>query len=527
MAVTAATRRAQRGTPLSRRSTTAPQVPWAEVIDAFVAVFDDVYAHLQAKRARYGVDVVQRLRVLREQLDERNDREIDAALSAIVVEMRDAHTRYRGIDAVTGEVAALPFLVESYGQSPSYVVTKVADSLVKESTFQQGVRLESWNGVPFERAVMRWGLSEYGGRPDSRRARALQSLTLRPLGYGPAPDEEWVIVGYRDGRSRREVRLPWRVVTPFAASVVAPPLDDPVALDAAAEIVRRAKLLLYAPETWQRSTGDHAAPAQEHGGVETSMPDNIRLRIVQVGRRRVAHLRLWSFVTLNVDTYLDELQRLVTTVADLPIVVDLRGNPGGRVGAAERALQLFSARPIAPCRFAWRSSQRLREAAMSTDNPRLQPWAESLRAALVSGDGFAQPIPLVDERACNDRGQVHRGGAVALVDALTFSAGDLFAAGWVDHQIGPLVTIGSASGGGGADVLDISDLSAMLGGALPPLPSAVGLSVSCRRITRRGLAEGLPIEDVGVVGLPWAMTRRDVTSANEDMLRFCVQQLAH
>ena len=46
---------------------------------------------------------------------------------------------------------------------------------------------------------------ETGGRPDSRRARAVMSLTYRDLQFGPPPDERSVVVGYLDttGKSAR------------------------------------------------------------------------------------------------------------------------------------------------------------------------------------------------------------------------------------------------------------------------------------------------------------------------------------
>ena len=42
-------------------------------------------------------------------------------------------------------------------------------------TFEAGVRLEWWNGIPFARAVEVYADRETGGRPDSRRARALET----------------------------------------------------------------------------------------------------------------------------------------------------------------------------------------------------------------------------------------------------------------------------------------------------------------------------------------------------------------
>jgi len=49
-----------------------------------------------------------------------------------------------------------------------------------------------------DRAVDRHAEDETGGRPDARRARALESMTLRALQYGPWPDERWVTLGFID-----------------------------------------------------------------------------------------------------------------------------------------------------------------------------------------------------------------------------------------------------------------------------------------------------------------------------------------
>ena len=112
----------------------------------------------------------------------------------------------------------LPFLVEQYGpdRAPRYLVSKLNTDAIDDTDYllgpgekledryrlQAGSELVSWNGIPFARAVEVYADQETGGRPDSRRARALESLTLRALDYGPPPDEHWVIVGYRTGAGR-------------------------------------------------------------------------------------------------------------------------------------------------------------------------------------------------------------------------------------------------------------------------------------------------------------------------------------
>ena len=69
--------------------------------------------------------------------------------------------------------------------------------------FKPASILEYWNGVPIDRAVQRYSEREVGGRPDSQRAWATQSLTLRALRFGPPPDEHWVRSATDDPGSRR------------------------------------------------------------------------------------------------------------------------------------------------------------------------------------------------------------------------------------------------------------------------------------------------------------------------------------
>ena len=64
------------------------------------------------KRASYGQDPIQRLRALNQRLDEMQDTEFHRNMAEIITQLRDAHTRYLGPQAIGGKVAVLPFLVE-------------------------------------------------------------------------------------------------------------------------------------------------------------------------------------------------------------------------------------------------------------------------------------------------------------------------------------------------------------------------------------------------------------------------------
>ena len=97
------------------------------LLAAFETVLGGVYTHLPLKRARYGFDPVQRLRILRSEVKSFDDNAFHVELAAIVTQMRDYHTRYTWPAAFAGKVAVLPFLVEMYGPdaASTYVVTKV------------------------------------------------------------------------------------------------------------------------------------------------------------------------------------------------------------------------------------------------------------------------------------------------------------------------------------------------------------------------------------------------------------------
>ena len=512
------------------------------ILDVLIQVIGGAYCHLQQKRSAYAADPVQALRLLRGRAAEMSDGEFHLMVTSIVTGMRDAHTRYAQTryaapDQSEGSVAALPFLVEQYGpyDAPVFIASKVLDSRqIGDKDFAEGVILESWNGIPFARAVDLYADRETGGRPDARRARALESLTLRALEYGPPPDERWVIVGYRSEHDAapREVKIPWRVVAPEHSPKGTRPgarASRFVAADRSAELVRRAKKLLFSGSLWE-SERERRPAARGRWWIPTTLQDSLAAREVRSSLGPLAYLRMWTFDVGDDDTFIKEVMRLVGLLPDKGLILDLRGNPGGLIWAAERLLQLFTDRRIAPTRFSLLASDVTRAMAASPFNRlELEPWLPSLEAAITTGEAYSQPLPLTDPEWCNDIGRRYAGPVVCIVDANTYSAGDLFAAGFVDNEIGPLVCVGEASGGGGANVwthYDLQEALAETAYAQPPLPDGIGYTIAIRRAIRSGEADGVPIEDLGVPGIPYAMTQEDLLHENRDLIEFCAQRLA-
>ena len=519
-----------------------------KLVDGIERVIEGVFAHLPLKRARYGVDPVQRLRILRTQVDQLSSYDFHIELADVVTRLRDAHTRYAGPASLATKVAALPFLVEVFGATaaPTYVVTRVGAGL--DAAFKPGVVLEFWNGVPIDKAVRRHADEEVGGRPDSQRAWSVQSLTLRSLQYGPPPDEYWVVVGYRSTASDgaptgpvREIKIPWRVVDPGEidemltagpAGRAAARLRHTRAVDPAAAITRRAKMLLFAPgaltgkqataQPTPKSPSGRKAPTAQV--IETELTGTLKAESLAAPGGAIGYLRIYGF-DVPPEDFIPELLRLIPLLPDNGLVIDVRGNPGGYILAAETALQLFTPKPIHPTRFSLLSTAFTRAlAALPGLKGELGPWKDSLEAAVRNGELYSQPLPITSFAECNGIGQQYGGPVVLVADSTTYSSGDLFSAGFVDNGIGPFVCVGEATGAGGANVWDYEDLRPLMAGTgfeLPKLPDGIGMSFAFRRATRAGPSEGLPIEDVGISGEPYAMTRDDLLAGNPDLLAHC------
>jgi hypothetical protein len=408
--------------------------------------------------------------------------------------------------------------------------------------------------------VQRHADREVGGRPDSQRAWAVQSLTLRSLQYGPPPDEHWVVLGYRAMSRRgagvaRSITIPWTIVDPGALSAApgagtgerGKALRRTRAVDPAAEAVRRAKMLLFAPhaligqQARARVPGAKRGRAAAGGGgraaasrmpeariIPTALTETLKAMRIEAGGGPIGYLRIYAF-DAEPEAFINELLRLIPLFPDRGLILDVRGNPGGYIWAAELALQLFTPNRIEPTRFSVLATPFTRQIAAVGDVAEdLEPWRASLEAAVRNGEVYAQPIPISDPDACNALGQQYGGPVVLVADSTTYSAGDLFSAGFVDNGIGPFICAGAATGAGGANVWTYGELRRALAGspaALPALPEGIDLSFSFRRATRVRASEGLPIEDVGVAGTPYAMTRADLLEGNCDLLAAAITAL--
>jgi hypothetical protein len=139
---------------------------------------------------------------------------------------------------------------------------------------------------------------------------------------------------------------------------------------------------------------------------------------------------------------------------------------------------------------------------------------------------YSSALPITPVDGANAVGQRYFGPVVLVTDARCYSATDIFAAGFQDHRIGPVLGVDDNTGAGGANVWTHGLLKALL--EIPSrhprtpytnLPKQADMRVSIRRTLRVGALAGTPVEDLGVPSdVRHEMTRRDVLEGNLDLL---------
>ena len=454
------------------------------LVDQATILIEQNYAHLPLKVAMHAVNPVQRLRLLRARLDRKTAATMGpewvfhAEMSEIFHSVRDLHTNYLLPAPFNGKIAYLPLLVEEYqGTSgPRFVVSHLVQGFSAPG-LAPGAEITHWAGIPIDRAVDINANRFAGSNGPARRARGVESLTVRSLRLHLPPDEEFVTVGYLgvDGVAR-ELRQNWLVVDnlpPIADADVPSPAAAAQGLDLGADEVARAKRLLFAPQSLAR----HAAAGAD---IATTMAGVFRARSVTTPSGTFGHIRIFTFSVNDPDAFVTEFVRLVEALPRSGLIVDVRGNGGGHIYASEFALQTLTPRRILPEPVQFiNSALNLRICRKHKDNPAgidLGPWLPSMEQAVETGATFSAAFPITPEDEANAIGQRYHGPVVLITDARCYSATDIFAAGFQDHMIGPIIGVDDNTGAGGANVWTPGAFEAAartaLAGRVVPVPDA-------------------------------------------------------
>ena len=539
----------------SNPMTSAERETLAEQAEAMI---DGLYVHLLQKRAMYGIDPAQRLRLLRRRLAQMTDAQFHAELLRIFTELRDLHTNYILPHPYQGPFAFLGILLEQHWENddPRWMVSKVFNALTGDPHLVPGAEVTHWNGSPIALAVARNAELEAGSNPAARMARGLENMTFRDTAMSPPPDEDWVDLRYSVNGSIFEARIPWRVfdsIDDFKKAIssggstalagVEAPASHLIGLDLRTELVRAVKKRMFAPEVVaaeRRMAAGAAPPAPAAAGdIPTTRPE-IAARTVTTAHGTFGHLRIFTFslelhdpnnpTIEDFDEFFAEVQRVLSLMPEEGLIVDVRGNGGGFVYAAESLLQYLTPRRIQPEPTQFINTPITAELCAKVKD--LNTWSDSINASIETGAQYSSAIPLYGEHsddAVNGTGQLYHGPVVLVTDALCYSATDTFAAGFQDHEIGKVLGIDDNTGAGGANVWEFKDILAdWPDGPFKPLPAGAQFRVALRRTLRVGKRwGGQAVEDLGVIpDVRYRMTRRDLLKGNADLMEKAGELLA-
>jgi hypothetical protein len=497
------------------------------IVEQALLLMEMNYVHLPMKKAIHAIDPIQQLKLLRFQLAEWNEG-LESAIDfhrrmlSIFGSTRDLHTLYLLPEPYKDCTAYLPFLIELCFEQrvPRFIVTRTAIGRDQPTApddgdgakFERGVEVLGWNGVPIQRAIEINGELQAGSNPDARFARGLDNLTIRPLNSSLPPDEHWVDVLYRAKNgvvaSHREY---WLVHKTSDVEPSTPHSKKRAALD-----VKRTRILEVKKKLYPRD--DSAALG--------SIEDVFYALKKTVNGQSLGYIRLFSFEIDDTTRFVKAFTKLITR-KDFPqdgLILDVRGNPGGNIRAAESLLQLFTPQRVAPELFEFINTPLNYQICKSApDDWGLKPWLPSIGESVLTGATYSAGFPMTSDARCNGIGQVYYGPVVLITDALSYSATDIFAAGFQDNAVGVVLSTGGNTGAGGANFWSLDDLlRAQKKDPKSPfkrLPKGAEMIVAMRRSIRVGPRAGSPLEEFGVAPdeLHY-MTRRDILEDNCDLL---------
>ena len=500
------------------------------IVEQALVLMEMNYVHLPMKRAIHAIDPIQQLKLLRFHLAEWNmdlESTVDfhRRMLSIFGSTRDLHTLYLLPEPFRDCTAYLPFLVEQCfdRKAERFIVTRTAvpdeDAVCfseegREVRFERGVEVLAWNGVPIVRVIQINGESQAGSNPDARFARGLDNLTIRPLNSTLPPDEMWVDILFRAKNGVIAThRSYWLVHT---TSDTGEPSTAAVNKKRTALDVKRTRILEVKRDLYPRD--DSASLG--------SMKDVLYAVRKTVQGQTFGYVRIFSFDVADAWSFRRAFARLITKdgFPQDGLVLDVRGNPGGNIRAAESLLQLLTPNTIEPETFEFLNTPLNFQICKSApDDWDLKRWLPSIGDAVLTGATYSAGFPLTLGAQCNGIGQVYYGPVVLITDALSYSATDIFAAGFQDNEIGPVLGTGGNTGAGGANFWSLDDLlRAQESDPASPfkkLPKRAELIVAMRRSVRVGLRAGSPLEEFGVEpDVMHFMTRRDLLNDNVDLL---------
>jgi C-terminal processing protease CtpA/Prc len=517
------------------------------IIDQATVLLEQAYVHLRLKEVRHASNPLQRLKILRQRLEDEesypNEISFHKEMIDIFNSLRDLHTTYQLPEPFNDKVAFLPFLIEEFfvDGEPKYLISRLIGKSPSKS-FKKGVEVTHWNSVPIKRAIKLNGNRYAGSNLAARFARGLDTMTFRPLAMMLPPEEDWVEINYLNGRNKqKKISFPWMVGSVY--SHIFSPLEDSSkgdfglswGFDHLGCLVQAIKKAFFAPkvlkaETVSAGTAPKMAPGKKFK--KTSFPGHFKARTFVHNGKKIGYIRIYSFVTSQPENLAQEFARLIAELSNAAgVILDVRNNGGGNILAAEWMLQSLTKQNIRPQPAQFVNTElvedlcRLHSPSAEISGFDLSKWLKSINEIRLTGSAYTLGYPITPSKSLKSFRPQKNIDLLLITDALCYSATDIFAAGFKDHKIGTVLGVHGNTGAGGANVWTHSLLNRLTMDSegtskyFESLPYGANFTIAVRRTLRVKSNAGIPLEDLGVKpDEVYRMTKDDLLHNNRDLI---------
>jgi len=524
-------------------------------------VIGQVHVNLPLQKAVYGIDPLQELSALKEEVMQETQGTISNAWSfhqkmiGIYETLNDLHANYILPPPFFFYTALLPFTFRDYyvGNERRYVVTSVLDGFdFRTIGFDVGTDIVLWGGDSIENAVQQSGDDGFGSNEAAQRFLGIERLTRRDFGRRRPPQEPAVVVGYidKDG-NEREHTFEWHYFDrrvnpepseepspsddpePFAASSsdslaeLCPSLEEDETFGATVPMTRFESLGGIVKPPMQDRQGLAASASQID--VSEKYAEFLQAGILSTSSGDFGYLSLQSFDPPDGPFgVLLEIARLLSILPDNGLVLDVRGNGGGYLASAEMMLQFFTEEQIDPMRGQVLANNLLLSMSQNDTAEILEKYGKQLSVGVQAGEVFTGAVEIIPREYTNCySGPKYTAPVILLNDASIYSATDIFSASVQDHGIATIVGAAENTGAGGATVRGYSTLVDYFPTLFEPLPDGVELRTSFARILRVRENSGIPLEFFGVEpDMLYRPTKADRVQGDPDLREYLGEKLA-
>lgn len=455
--------------------------------------------------------------------------------------MDDFHTVYQRPDPLQRSAASLGFTLSEFYDSgdttsPRYVVSDVIPE-TGFGDFEVGVEVMTYNGLPVRQAIRLAGKSGYSANPAAQEAEGILALTFKSFYTDqiPSADDQPRITYIDLNGNLKNITLPWVYVQnpPEPMKEASTNLSKPSLLWGDFTNLHTPPLGTFPKSVWMSKNRINIT-------VRGNLSESVEAEIIKTNVGDIGRLLIKFFPPLSMDI-LQEYRRILKLMPEKGLILDLRGNIGGRLDLLRAVLELCSGIEIPLVLSNYRASRLTTklvlgsipndttiDESMISFNGTLGVDIVGLRTALITGERFTGPTENgLFSRFDKRQQRVYNGPIIGVIDARTYSAGDVFASLVVDTGLFELVGTANATGGGGATVVSYSTMSGLFPQFLKPLPDVgVDFTSSAVRYYRSGNSSGLLVENIGVApNVQYFPTRRDVLEDDRDLMEFLSKRL--